>query len=852
MHPDIKEYLDYTKDGIQGKLTRAVVISVRDPLFSGRVKVWIPTLHGGMTAPGIDDLEGDEDSQEQLGKFKLMGTNTGSDKLDSLIDTLPWASVVNPGWGSTGNPWDGSLESDFGLYNIPKKGTEVWIIFEDDDIDKPVIIGSIGHSPRFLSTEANSPIQISPGNLIAEVPSSDQLQALYETTVSQSYVITSQGGGYFVLSDAATQQQIKLGARTPLAANPLVPTDGDKYKTFTANYPNFPSTSSAPFAITAMPNAIGYTKFQSITSTQADLATSGPASAATIPTQHPDVSKPIQKSAPIIASYPAVTGSKAFKASRNPNRLHAGVDLSVPIGTPLIAPIDCIVVGYSRSISAGTMLLVRGIDGIGHAFLHLDSVLPSIIKDVTSTPPIYRSYKRGDSLGTCGNTGANSKGPHLHWEVFTLPEDAKTGADVANFRYAALKQGALYKGQAIPQYSPFMDPLKDWLKGAPAGHTIEIVLSPNQLGEFTNSTQQALTDRERVIGLEMSLVKGGESIFLRHPSGAFLGFDADGNFQLYTPGDANFKVNRSVIWDVLGGIMTNCLAVYQNIKAVFKLSAPSQFFRMQYNGKEFPDVFDKINQTRLLDMQDALASSTDNIYYSLVNSSVSKTLDEIKRDGSTLIDTSKFTMSSWPNAKKYQNLVSKAYTSYITKSNNFAVKTLKDGGALTEALFLAIIAKESNNNPNKTNTKSGAVGLMQLRSAAVQQIKKDSNPNMQVYFDPEKNIDLGVQYFVYLCTRVMTETQKVYDVNNRTLAFTPEQCADMVKIALMGYNAGEGTIISGYYRRSLVQTTVPSYASVESEYFQNYDNTEKKKVPNSIEALAYAPTVTFIQKNLTS
>ena len=130
-----KEYFDYKQNGVSGKLTRGLVVSTNDPLYSGRVKVWIPTLHGGISTV----LEDSGDVQEE---DSLISASTGTDKLATLtemaIECLPWAPVLGHNWGPVGKFDADEASSVFGVFNVPKIGTEVFIVFEDDALSKEI------------------------------------------------------------------------------------------------------------------------------------------------------------------------------------------------------------------------------------------------------------------------------------------------------------------------------------------------------------------------------------------------------------------------------------------------------------------------------------------------------------------------------------------------------------------------------------------------------------------------------------------------------------------------------------------------------------------------------------------
>lgn len=93
---------------------------------------------------------------------------------------------------------------------------------------------------------------------------------------------------------------------------------------------------------------------------------------------------------------------------------HPGVDLAAPVGTPIHAPADGVVVfagqyPLARSHgwwSYGNMVLIRGGEGFVTIFGHADQV------EVRAGQTI----RRGERLATVGNSGWSTS-PHLHYEV---------------------------------------------------------------------------------------------------------------------------------------------------------------------------------------------------------------------------------------------------------------------------------------------------------------------------------------------------------------------------------------------------------------------------------------------------
>lgn len=87
-------------------------------------------------------------------------------------------------------------------------------------------------------------------------------------------------------------------------------------------------------------------------------------------------------------------------------KVHTGIDIKAPIGTPIIATADGTVF-LSRSVGAwGNLLKIKHENGYETWYSHL--------KDFESH--YGQSVKKGDVIGYVGMTG-NSTGPHLHYEL---------------------------------------------------------------------------------------------------------------------------------------------------------------------------------------------------------------------------------------------------------------------------------------------------------------------------------------------------------------------------------------------------------------------------------------------------
>lgn len=85
---------------------------------------------------------------------------------------------------------------------------------------------------------------------------------------------------------------------------------------------------------------------------------------------------------------------------------HAGIDLSAPLGTSVLAAnAGRVVLAESLQVHGNGVIVNHGL-GLCTAYFHLDSIAVTVGQTV----------ERGEVLGTLGNTGL-STGAHLHWEM---------------------------------------------------------------------------------------------------------------------------------------------------------------------------------------------------------------------------------------------------------------------------------------------------------------------------------------------------------------------------------------------------------------------------------------------------
>jgi biotin carboxyl carrier protein len=103
--------------------------------------------------------------------------------------------------------------------------------------------------------------------------------------------------------------------------------------------------------------------------------------------------------------------SSTFKRSRfhpilHISRPHEGIDVSAPMGAPIVAPAAGVVVRVGRESGYGLMLEIDHGNGIKTMYAHCSRVMVRRGQRV----------KRGQEVAAVGNSGL-STGPHLHYEI---------------------------------------------------------------------------------------------------------------------------------------------------------------------------------------------------------------------------------------------------------------------------------------------------------------------------------------------------------------------------------------------------------------------------------------------------
>lgn len=118
----------------------------------------------------------------------------------------------------------------------------------------------------------------------------------------------------------------------------------------------------------------------------------------------------------MLASTPAIWPTRGYLSSsygprRDPftgqREFHQGVDISTPIGRPVVAAAEGIVLYAARRSTYGNVIVIDHKFGMMTRYAHLSKYAVRAGKRV----------KRGEVIGYVGNTGRSSA-PHLHYEVW--------------------------------------------------------------------------------------------------------------------------------------------------------------------------------------------------------------------------------------------------------------------------------------------------------------------------------------------------------------------------------------------------------------------------------------------------
>lgn len=106
---------------------------------------------------------------------------------------------------------------------------------------------------------------------------------------------------------------------------------------------------------------------------------------------------------PVVAKITSKFGYRTDPKTGKQNAFHNGLDLAVPLNTPIKSPMPGVVFSISTVGDGGNQIILKHDNGYKTGYAHLNKIL------VKKGDKI----KQGDVIGLSGNTG-KSTGPHLH------------------------------------------------------------------------------------------------------------------------------------------------------------------------------------------------------------------------------------------------------------------------------------------------------------------------------------------------------------------------------------------------------------------------------------------------------
>ena len=133
---------------------------------------------------------------------------------------------------------------------------------------------------------------------------------------------------------------------------------------------------------------------------------------ASTPTPPPAPPAPVKTDITFVDPLPGHTVDSPFGLRQLPwedhARLHAGIDIAAPLGTPVAATRDGVISNTGTKAGYGQFVEITHPDGMTSFYAHLSGAAPDVVAGVTVTA--------GQTLGYVGSTG-DSTGPHLHLEM---------------------------------------------------------------------------------------------------------------------------------------------------------------------------------------------------------------------------------------------------------------------------------------------------------------------------------------------------------------------------------------------------------------------------------------------------
>lgn len=169
-----------------------------------------------------------------------------------------------------------------------------------------------------------------------------------------------------------------------------------------------------------------------------------------------------------------ITGKRTF---------HHGIDVAMPVGTPLKAGADGVVAHKGNGGSGGVTLLLKHANNMHTVYYHLQK---------PSSLPVGAAVKAGDVVAYSGNTGA-STGPHLHYELRKSRNWGDTIDPAPHIVKPVAEPAPVEPADILPEPEPVPRPVHR----GPIIPTANTWQPPNRFAQLQNRVRAGLRRRPR-------------------------------------------------------------------------------------------------------------------------------------------------------------------------------------------------------------------------------------------------------------------------------------------------------------------------------------------------------------------
>lgn len=189
---------------------------------------------------------------------------------------------------------------------------------------------------------------------------------------------------------------------------------------------------------------------------------------------------------------------------RRRRRMHYGVDLGYPTGTPVVAAFDGIVrISKSNAGGYGNLIVIRHDNKLETYYGHLSSRLVNPGQLV----------KAGDTIALGGNTG-RSYGSHLHFETRYLGTPFNPNKIINFTTYQLLSDTLIVNGKGIKVSLPAATAQK--IENAAATNTVYHKIRDGEtLSSIAKKYRTTVTALKRLNGLKSDFIRAGRTIRVR-------------------------------------------------------------------------------------------------------------------------------------------------------------------------------------------------------------------------------------------------------------------------------------------------------------------------------------------------